>query len=178
MLRYLRMAAWRGCASQFAPTSFKAIKSWWKRRWPSCTTTNGCLRPRPAPTAWPLSCSIWSATCARACTDFLSSDGEKPNRNRDGEFAEPHSLDNVRLLQAEWAAAWPILFELLNTLKPADLLRIVTIRGEAHTVLAALQRQATHYAYHSGQVVQLAKIIRGESFKSLSIPRGQSEQFN
>ncbi|SFP72152.1 DUF1572 family protein [Hymenobacter arizonensis] len=111
-------------------------------------------------------------------TDFLTSDGEKPSRRRDAEFEEPQSAAAVPALRAEWEAAWAMLFALLDSLQPNDLLRSVSIRGEAHTVLAAIQRQVAHYASHAGQLVQLAKIIRGEAFQSLSIPRGQSEQFN
>ena len=111
-------------------------------------------------------------------TDFLTSDGEKPTRRRDQEFAAPAAVGAVAGLQGEWEAAWRILFTLLEDLPPADLLRTVFIRGEAHTVLAALQRQVAHYASHAGQLVQLAKIIRGEAFQCLSIPRGQSEPFN
>ena len=111
-------------------------------------------------------------------TDFLTTDGEKPTRQRDAEFEEPVSVAAVPVLKQEWAAAWRILFDLLDKLQPEDLLRTVTIRGEAHTALQALQRQVAHYASHVGQVVQLAKIMRGEAFQSLSIPRGQSQQFN
>ena len=111
-------------------------------------------------------------------TDFLTTDGEKPTRRRDQEFEEPGTDAAVPALRRAWEAAWPVLFEVLDALTPADLLRSVAIRGEAHTVLAALQRQVAHYAYHAGQLVQLAKSIRGEAFESLSIPRGQSEQFN
>ena len=111
-------------------------------------------------------------------TDFLTTDGEKPTRHRDAEFEEPVSEAAVPALKQEWEAAWRMLFDLLDALQPADLLRSVPIRGEAHTVLAAIQRQVAHYASHVGQLVQLAKIIRGNSFSSLSIPRGQSEQFN
>ena len=111
-------------------------------------------------------------------TDFLTTDGEKPSRQRDQEFDEPGSAANILALQQEWEAAWRILFDLLGALQPDDLLRNVTIRGEAHTVLAAIQRQVAHYASHAGQLVQLAKIIRGEGFACLSIARGQSAQFN
>jgi len=111
-------------------------------------------------------------------TDFLTSDGEKPNRQRDQEFEEPASVAAVPELRQQWEAAWQLLFNLLDELQPADLLRTVTIRSEAHTVLAAVQRQVAHYAYHAGQLVLLAKQLRGEAFASLSIPRGQSEQFN
>ncbi|WP_375434114.1 DUF1572 family protein [uncultured Hymenobacter sp.] len=110
-------------------------------------------------------------------THFLSSDGEKPNRQRDQEFVEPTSPEVVATLQTQWADAWLLLFDLLDALQPTDLLRTVTIRGEAHTVLAAVQRQATHYAYHVGQIVLQAKARRGAEWQTLSIPRGQSEQF-
>ena len=110
--------------------------------------------------------------------DFLTTDGEKPTRQRDREFEEPASVAAVATLRQEWEAAWAMLFALLDELQPADLLRTVPIRGEAHTVLAAVQRQVAHYAHHAGQLVQLAKLIRGEAFQPLSIPRGQSEQFS
>lgn len=111
-------------------------------------------------------------------TDFLTTDGEKPTRRRDEEFEQPASAAEVLALQQQWEPAWAILFGVLDALQPADLLRTVTIRGEAHTVLAAIQRQVAHYAYHVGQVVQLAKMLRGPSWQNLSVPRGQSEQFN
>lgn len=111
-------------------------------------------------------------------TNFLTSDGEKPNCNREQEFAEPPSAAAVAALQQEWAAAWQLLFDLLDELQPADLLRPVTIRGEAHTALAAVQRQVAHYAYHVGQLVQLAKHLRGTEWQSLSVARGQSQAFN
>ena len=111
-------------------------------------------------------------------TDFLTTDGEKPTRQRDQEFEEPRSGAGIPALRQEWEAAWAGLFDLLSELQPADLLRTVTIRGEVHSVLQAVQRQVAHYASHAGQLVQLAKIIRGEEFQSLSIPRGQSQQFN
>ena len=111
-------------------------------------------------------------------TDFQTTDGEKPGRRRDREFDEPPSAAAVPVLRQEWEAAWGVLFAVLDGLRPADLLAPVTIRGEAHSVLAAVQRQMTHYAYHAGQLVQLAKTLRAEDFACLSIPRGQSEQFN
>jgi hypothetical protein len=115
----------------------------------------------------------------RSCfTDFLSTDGEKPSRQRAREFDAPTSAAAVPALRAEWNAAWLVLFDTLASLAPADLLRTVTIRHEPHTVLQALQRQVVHYSTHVGQLVQLAKLIRGNEFVSLSIPRGQSERFN
>ncbi len=111
-------------------------------------------------------------------TDFLTADGEKPTRQRDQEFEEPATAAGIAVLQAEWHTAWQLLFTLLDELRADDLLRPVRIRGEAHTVLQAVQRQVAHYASHVGQLVQLAKMMRGEDFQSLSIPRGQSQQFN
>ncbi|RSK31749.1 DinB family protein [Hymenobacter metallilatus] len=108
-------------------------------------------------------------------TDFLTSDGEKPTRQRDQEFEQPAT---AAALPAQWEAAWQILFDVLDHLAPADLLRTVYIRGEAHTVLLALQRQVAHYAYHVGQIVQLAREWRGAEWQTLSIARGQSEVFN
>ncbi|RTQ47784.1 DUF1572 domain-containing protein [Hymenobacter gummosus] len=113
-------------------------------------------------------------------TDFWTADGEKPDRQRDREFEEPATAAGVEALRQQWAAAWPLLWAVFEHLEqyPEDWLRPVTIRQEPHTALAALQRQATHYAYHTGQLVLLAKARRGAGWLSLSIPRGQSEQFN
>jgi hypothetical protein len=112
-------------------------------------------------------------------TDFLTTDGEKPDRRRDQEFEEPSAPAEtyVPALREQWEAAWRILFDLLNTLQPNDLLRTVTIRGEAHSALAALERQVAHYSYHVGQLVQLGKLLRGDDWQNLSVPRGQSENF-
>lgn len=109
--------------------------------------------------------------------DFWTTDGEKPDRHRDQEFEEPTTTDAVAPLQAQWEAAWQVLFHLLEAMQPTDLLRPVTIRNEPYTALGALERQTTHYAYHVGQMVQLAKLLRGSQWQVLTIPRGQSEQF-
>jgi hypothetical protein len=110
-------------------------------------------------------------------TDFLTSDGEKPDRHRDREFDMPPSTSRADLMKA-WDAGWKILFDTLDALTPVDVLRSVTIRGEPHTVLQALSRQQAHYAQHVGQIVYVAKLIRGGDWKTLSIPRGKSEEFN
>lgn len=109
-------------------------------------------------------------------TDFLTSDGEKTDRQRDTEFLDPESRDRA-LIQRWWEEGWGYLFSALNSLKPEDLSRSVTIRGESVTVLAAVIRQLDHYAQHVGQIVLLAKHARGPQWQSLSIPRGQSEQY-
>ena len=110
-------------------------------------------------------------------TDFLTSDGEKPDRHRDTEF-EAEGKDTRPSLMERWEAGWRVLFENVDPLTDADLERIVTIRGEPHTVVKAINRQLTHYAYHVGQIVFLAKHFAGARWESLSIPRGKSEEFN
>lgn len=109
-------------------------------------------------------------------TDFLTSDGEKPGRHRDREF-EASKASRAELMQ-EWNDAWALTLATIQSLKPEDVLCEITIRGERHTVLWAIQRQVTHYAYHVGQIVFLAKHLRGAEWKSLSIPKGKSEQWN
>lgn len=109
-------------------------------------------------------------------TDFLTSDGEKPNRQRDTEFVEPPSSREALL--AMWEEGWNCVFHALEPLSDKDLERTVTIRGEAHSVMQAINRQVAHYAYHCGQIVLLAKHFNHAGWKSLSIPRKQSDQFN
>jgi len=109
-------------------------------------------------------------------TNFLSSDGEKPDRNRDSEFIEPPATreELIRL----WEDGWARLFAALEPLSEADLGRTVTIRGEAHSVMQAINRQIAHYASHCGQIILLAKHFQHEHWKSLSIPRNKSADFN
>ncbi|MGH9431066.1 MAG: DUF1572 domain-containing protein [Terriglobia bacterium] len=109
-------------------------------------------------------------------TDFLTSDGETPDRNRDTEFeAPPASRDELMRL---WESGWHSVFAALEPLKDADLARTVYIRGEAHSVAQAIMRQVAHYAHHVGQIVFLAKHFQSSGWKSLSIPRGKSAEFN
>jgi hypothetical protein len=109
-------------------------------------------------------------------TDFLSSDGEKPWRNRDVEFIDP--LPTRDALLEMWERGWDCLFTALSHLQDSDLGRSITIRGEAHSVLQAINRQVAHYGYHCGQIVLLAKHFRGSEWNSLSVPKGQSAEFN
>lgn len=108
---------------------------------------------------------------------FLTTDGEKPDRNRDAEFVILPG-DSRQALLEQWEEGWKILFAALEPLGPAVLRRTVRIRGEPLTVLQAVNRQLTHYAYHVGQVVYVAKHLAGRNWKSLSIPLGASRQFN
>ncbi|HYD55129.1 MAG TPA: DUF1572 family protein [Gemmatimonadaceae bacterium] len=103
-------------------------------------------------------------------TDFLTTDGEKPDRDRDGEFDLPGTESRARL-EARWSAGWRALEWSLATLEPADLLRTVTIRGEPLTVFQALSRALAHVAQHVGQIVLLAKHAAGPRWRTLSLPR-------
>jgi hypothetical protein len=109
-------------------------------------------------------------------TDFLTSDGEKPDRNRDSEFVDPPRTREALL--KNWEDGWRLLFETLEPLTDADLTRTVTIRGESHSVMQAINRQLAHYAHHVGQIVLLAKHFACDRWQSLSVPRNKSAEFN
>ncbi len=109
-------------------------------------------------------------------TNFLTSDGEKPDRNRDSEFEGPPP--SRAALLALWDDGWARVFAALEPLSDADLERQVFIRGEAHSVMQAINRQIAHYALHIGQIVFLAKHLAYDHWKSLSIPRRKSAEFN
>jgi len=109
-------------------------------------------------------------------TDFLTSDGEKPDRNRDQEFIDS-GMSRAELMRL-WEQYWQLVFETLNSLSPSDLTRTITIRSEPHSVLQAINRQVAHYAYHVGQIAFLAKHWKAADWQTLSVPKGQSEQFN
>ena len=109
--------------------------------------------------------------------DFLTSDGEKPDRHRDQEFEIGPSTTREEVMRW-WETGWGHVFAALESLTAEDVMKTVTIRGEPHTVLQALNRQVAHYAYHVGQIVFLAKHLRAAEWKTLSVPRGKSEEFN
>lgn len=108
--------------------------------------------------------------------DFLTTDGEKADRDRDSEFAV--AQDNADSIRAVWDAGWQIALDSLEQLTEADLEREVTIRGQPHSVAEAIERNLNHVVYHTGQVVLLARTLAGESWQTLSIAPGESEQFN
>jgi hypothetical protein len=109
-------------------------------------------------------------------TDFLMSDGEKPDRFRDREFEVSGTTTRAEVMRW-WEEGWSCVLGAIETLKPEDVSRTVTIRGEPHTVLQAINRQIAHYAAHIGQIVFLAKHLRSSKWKTLTIPRGKSEEF-
>lgn len=108
--------------------------------------------------------------------DFLTTDGEKPGRNRDSEFVDPPASREA-LLRA-WEDGWRYVFQALDPLSEADLTRTVTIRGEAHSVMQAINRQMAHYSLHIGQIVMLGKHFARDRWQSLSIPRNRSAEYN
>jgi len=109
-------------------------------------------------------------------TNFRTSDGEKPDRHRDQEF-EDVSMDRAALL-AEWEDGWRRVFEAIDPLTDAELDQIVYIREEPHSIYKAISRQVAHYAGHAYQILLIAKHLKGPGWKTLSVPRGQSEEFN
>jgi hypothetical protein len=109
-------------------------------------------------------------------TDFLTTDGEKPGRNRDDEFVDSFS-SRAELLEM-WERGWACLLKTLKSLKPEDFAKTVLIRGEPHSVPLALERSLGHTCYHIGQIVLIARIHAGEKWNTLTIPKGASEQFN
>lgn len=108
-------------------------------------------------------------------TDFLTTDGEKPNRNRDGEFISDQ--DSAESLKKLLAQGYNVFFATIDALTIDDLLKSIMIRNEPHTVIKALQRQVSHYGYHVGQIVYIAKQIKQEDWQTLSIPRGASRDY-
>ena len=110
-------------------------------------------------------------------TDFLTTDGEKPERDRDMEFVIEPQTSKAEVTNY-WEKGWQRTFETLEALQPEDLLRTVMIRGETHTVVQSINRQLAHYPYHIGQIVFLAKHFRSSDWKSLSIPKNKSAEFN
>lgn len=118
---------------------------------------------------------LWGNMMSR-WTDFLTTDGEKPWRQRDAEF-ENDTPDRATVMQW-WEDGWKCLFDALNSITDEDLERVIYIRNEGHTILEAINRQIAHYSYHVGQIVYLSKLKSTEGWKSLSIPRNQSDTYN
>jgi hypothetical protein len=118
---------------------------------------------------------LWGNMLSR-WTDFLTTDGEKPWRAREAEF--DNDLTTRAEVLAKWQEGWQCLFAALDALTPADLDRIIYIRHQGHSVTEAINRQLAHYPYHVGQIVFLARLVAGEAWQSLSIPRGNSAVYN
>lgn len=108
-------------------------------------------------------------------TDFLTTDGEKATRNREDEFID--SLQTKEEVMTVWEKGWQVLLDTLQRLTEADLQGFVTIRGEQHSVIDAIERQMSHYSQHVGQIIYIAKQLKGAEWQTLSIPKGQSQAF-
>ncbi|WP_301107947.1 DinB family protein [Sporosarcina sp.] len=108
-------------------------------------------------------------------TDFLTTDGEKTSRNRDQEFDD--DISSRQEMIAIWEKGWNTLLDTINGLENQDLLKYISIRGEKHTVLEAIERQMAHYAYHVGQMVYIGKQLKDENWETLSIAKGKSEEY-
>jgi uncharacterized damage-inducible protein DinB len=132
------------------------------------------IQPAPGSNSIAIICAHMAGNMLSRFTNFLTEDGEKPWRNRDNEF----SPVGCHPTGENWHRAWKTLFDTLQQLRPEDLGKTVTIRREPHSVPDAINRQLAHYAYHTGQIVFLAKMIKGEQWKSLSIPKNGSDSFN
>jgi len=111
-------------------------------------------------------------------TDFLTSDGEKPWRQRDAEFEDGTPGGTKAEMLSIWEKGWDCTMQAINSLTAEDLAKTIYIRTEPHTVIDAINRQLAHYPYHVGQIVYIGKVLKGEDWQSLSIPKGQSQQFN
>jgi len=118
---------------------------------------------------------LWGNMMSRF-TDFLTSDGEKEWRDRDGEF-EVEDMSRQALME-KWEEGWSRVFAALDSLHPASMDQIVYIRNVGHTIIEAILRQANHYAYHVGQIVFVARMAKGPDWQSLTIPKGESKEFN
>lgn len=118
---------------------------------------------------------LWGNMLSR-WTDFLTTDGEKPWRQRDAEFE--NDINTREALMQKWEEGWQCLFNALNSITDNDLERIIYIRNEGHTILEAINRQIAHYSYHVGQIVYIAKMYKNNGWSSLSIPRNQSKEYN
>lgn len=118
---------------------------------------------------------LWGNMMSR-WTDFLTTDGEKAWRQRDAEF-ENETISRGQLMQ-QWEEGWKCLFDALNSITDDDLEKIIYIRNEGHTILEAVNRQIAHYSYHVGQIVYIAKLMSKQEWKSLSIPRNKSSEYN
>ena len=118
---------------------------------------------------------MWGNMLSR-WTDFLTTDGEKPWRQRDAEF-DNESIDRAAIMK-KWDEGWQCLFDALNSITDNDLEKTIYIRNEGHTILEAVNRQIAHYSYHVGQIVYISKLRINKEWQSLSIPRNKSNEYN
>ena len=165
--------------SEFLTSSIKLFKYYKKLGEGAIAQLNDqeiLVRPNEASNNIALIVHHLSGNMLSRWTDFLTSDGEKTWRDREAEF-EVEYADKKSMIEA-WDKGWSVLLNSLESLKPEDLGKIIYIRNEGHTVLEAINRQLAHYPHHVGQIIFQAKAIKGDSFTSLSIPKGKSDNYN
>ncbi|HRW98674.1 MAG TPA: DUF1572 family protein [Cyclobacteriaceae bacterium] len=155
---------------------FAYYKSLGERTFDQLSTEEVLWKPNEASNSIGLIVHHLSGNMLSRWTDFLTTDGEKPWRDREAEFAQAYSSKEEMLVA--WQKGWDCLLNALNSLKPEDLSRIVYIRNEGQTVVEVIHRQLAHYSSHVGQIMYIGKQLKGESWKSLSIPKGASSEFN
>ncbi|MFC0515034.1 DUF1572 family protein [Mucilaginibacter angelicae] len=155
---------------------FAYYKSLGEKTFEQLTDEQLCWQYNPESNSVAMIVNHLSGNMISRWTDIFTTDGEKPNRNREAEFA-PSNLTRQTVL-ATWELGWKCLFDTLDGLTGDDLSKIIYIRNQGHTVMEAINRQLAHYPYHVGQIVFLGKMLCDESWASLSIPRGKSENYN
>jgi hypothetical protein len=154
---------------------FRQYKSLAEKAMLQITDEEFFFTPEPESNSIALIVKHLSGNMKSRWTDFLTSDGEKEWRKRDDEFENP---GNRKELMQAWEDGWNCLFHALDPLDYEDISRIITIRSEEHSVLEAINRQIAHYSYHVGQIVYLAKSMKGNAWQTLSIAKGKSADFN
>ncbi|WP_312333708.1 DUF1572 family protein [Sphingobacterium sp.] len=157
-------------------TKFQYYKSLGDKTFAQLSTEQLLWQPNDSSNSIALLVKHLSGNMLSRWTDFLNTDGEKENRNRDLEF-ENTWTDRKELLD-HWNAGWNCLFQAIESLEEGDLKKIIYIRNEEHTVMEAILRQVAHYPYHIGQIVYIGKICMDEKWSSLSIPKGASASYN
>ena len=155
---------------------FRYYKSLGEKAIEQLTDAQVLIQPNEASNSIALIVHHLSGNMISRFTDFLTTDGEKPWRNRESEFVETYS--DKKVMMEAWEKGWSCLFSALESLRPSDLGTLIFIRNEGQTVMEAIQRQLAHYPHHIGQILFQAKILKGNDFKSLSIPKGGSADFN
>jgi hypothetical protein len=156
---------------------FKQYKTLAEKAMEQVTDEDFFRQPNPASNSVYLIVKHMSGNMKSRWTDFLTTDGEKPWRNRDDEFEQNEKPTRLEIITL-WETGWACLFYALNALTEADLYRVILIRNEPHTVMEGINRQIAHYASHVGQIVFLCKMISNEDWNTLSIAKGKSNEFN
>ena len=159
-----------------AKAEFKKLKALGDKSFAQLTDADFHIKPDAESNSIALIIQHLSGNMISRWTDFLTTDGEKPYRNRDKEFEE--NIQSKETLLNQWQQGWQVFTNTLDSLTGADMMKEVTIRGEKHSVIQAINRQLTHYGYHIGQIVYIAKHIRSADWNTLSIAKNRSEEFN